>query len=239
MKKLSHFLFAILSFVLFGCTEPEMSENVVIQNSGYTKVEQEAIQLVKSFKSKQDSQTKSITFDEDIKILDIKSNTYTIDESNITKLKSASGVTDSINPVFELYTISFEKEGKRGFSIVAPDERLSSVYAYTENGSILDTTFNIGLAITLQNIPEAAKAHLNYYYLPSKKLTKASDQVYLDIDPLVKTAWGQGDPYNLDCPPGDGCSHTLAGCGSIALAQVLAAQNIKSASKMAILILLR
>ena len=46
-----------------------------------------------------------------------------------------------------------------------------------------------------------------------------------DIKPLIRTQWGQGFPFNLLCPETDKSSETnpykLAGCGPVAMAQVV------------------
>lgn len=43
------------------------------------------------------------------------------------------------------------------------------------------------------------------------------------VAPLITTAWGQGNPYNLLCPvtPSDSSRHTMAGCGPIVMSQVI------------------
>ncbi len=38
---------------------------------------------------------------------------------------------------------------------------------------------------------------------------------------LVSTEWHQNDPYNQQCPPGDGCAHTIVGCTGTATAQIM------------------
>lgn len=46
-----------------------------------------------------------------------------------------------------------------------------------------------------------------------------------DIKPLIKTRWGQHHPFNFLCPKtesdDDGTSHMLAGCGPVAMAQMV------------------
>ena len=45
-----------------------------------------------------------------------------------------------------------------------------------------------------------------------------------DIKPLIKTYWGQGYPFNLLCPKSDtdeALQHNLAGCGPVAMAQMV------------------
>ncbi len=47
---------------------------------------------------------------------------------------------------------------------------------------------------------------------------------YGKVNPLVRTHWGQGVPFNLLCPKNDDggvLSYNLAGCGSVAMAQIV------------------
>ena len=62
------------------------------------------------------------------------------------------------------------------------------------------------------------------YILPIT-ISAQSDYIFPeDIKPLIKTRWGQGFPFNLLCPQieKDGETlHQLAGCGPVAMAQVI------------------
>ncbi|MBM6993003.1 MAG: C10 family peptidase [Prevotella sp.] len=50
-----------------------------------------------------------------------------------------------------------------------------------------------------------------------------------DVEPILRTQWGQGAPYNMYCPE-DGYAHALAGCGPVAMAQVICAMQYPSKS---------
>lgn len=51
-----------------------------------------------------------------------------------------------------------------------------------------------------------------------------------DVAPMIQTQWGQSDPYNALCPLDSTGNRTLAGCGPIAMAQVLNYLGVKSKS---------
>ncbi|WP_207154212.1 C10 family peptidase [Prevotella herbatica] len=51
-----------------------------------------------------------------------------------------------------------------------------------------------------------------------------------DVAPMIQTNWGQGNPYNSLCPLDCAGNRTLAGCGPVAMAQVLNYLGIKSNS---------
>ena len=49
-----------------------------------------------------------------------------------------------------------------------------------------------------------------------------------DVAPMIQTNWGQGYPYNVFCPLDSTGNHTLAGCESVAMAQVLIHLGVKN-----------
>lgn len=51
-----------------------------------------------------------------------------------------------------------------------------------------------------------------------------------DVAPMIQTEWGQGNPYNSLCPLDSAGNRTNAGCGPIAMAQVLNHLGVKSNS---------
>lgn len=51
-----------------------------------------------------------------------------------------------------------------------------------------------------------------------------------DVAPMIQTHWGQGSPYNLLCPLDSTGNRPLAGCGPIAMAQVLNYLGVRSSS---------
>lgn len=44
---------------------------------------------------------------------------------------------------------------------------------------------------------------------------------YAESDVLLTTSWHQEEPYNDQCPPGDGCDHCVVGCVATAAAQIM------------------
>lgn len=123
-----------------------------------------------------------------------------------------------------LYTIEFEKDGNKGFTIASGDERINSVYAYTENGQLSDTLYNIGLKYTLSNIEYACKNDLIRYYNQPK--TKATPSRLL-VQPFTNLEWNQTAPYNQLAAVCSSAGWAYAGrcpsgCTTIAVAQAVA-----------------
>lgn len=105
----------------------------------------------------------------------------------------------------------------RGYAIVAGDDRAREILAYG-NGSLKD----------LNDLPEAMKLYLDKFqkqieYLqahPGLKVQKAVNRGGVSVEPLLKTAWSQGKPYNMYCPK-VGRDYCKVGCSAISLAQVM------------------
>lgn len=123
----------------------------------------------------------------------------------------------SLEDAYEAYYI-FQIEDK-GFVIVSGDERMPDILAYSES-----TTFDI------DNIPPAVRYWLDCYEEVYQQLNYISavpvPHIQADIDPLGippllgEIQWGQGTPYNQQCPSyaGEKC---LTGCVATAMAQVM------------------
>ena len=105
-----------------------------------------------------------------------------------------------------------------GWVIVAGDDRAKQVLAYGDKGNI-----------DMNNMPENMKGYLNMLKgqietaqaykgktIPVKK-TKRSTA----IEPMLKSNWGQGEPWNRLCPLNSAGERTSVGCGPLAMAQII------------------
>ena len=212
------FIFSFLSlFCFLTCENKSLTDESPGVGETFTRDQKElanARKLVENFGRMIGVTTKSsspltITLDE------VK--TLTCDQP-VTKSVAAA---DSVN----LYTFTLEKDGKNGFAIACGDERVADVYAYVEEGDLSDTTYIPGMAQYIRDIPEYCTHDLQYCEA-NEALTKCSPPDYYCNDafnssPLVQTQWQQGQPYNWGTP-GDVCDYYHAGCGVIALAQIVA-----------------
>lgn len=109
------------------------------------------IALLKKYSSQVSLETKS-NLNSELKVKSTKHETFNLEVEEfegIPETKSAE-IPDSVQ--VDLYTIEFEKAGDSGFAIVASDNNVERVYAYTEKGSLADTINIPALAYTLDNI---------------------------------------------------------------------------------------
>ena len=105
-----------------------------------------------------------------------------------------------------------------GWVIVAGDDRAKQVLAYGNTGNI-----------DMDNMPDNMKAYLNMLkgqietaqaYKGKTVPVKASKNRTV-VEPLLKTSWGQGEPWNRLCPVNGAGETTSVGCAPLAMAQVL------------------
>lgn len=211
-------LFLCASFLLTGngCTEDAITNQ---QPETPNKEYQAALNKVLTFDNGAATKSNSSLI---IKSSSVQTYSYKLKESTQTRSVTGEEIPDSAS--VNIYTFVFEKDGNQGFAIASGDERISRVYAYTENGQLSDTTYIVGLAYTLSMFPSLYEEELNNYYAGENRETKAAT-TYINIGPNLITQWHQNAPYNNQCPPRPGCAHAPVGCGGIAAAQVLAYLN--------------
>ena len=66
------------------------------------------------------------------------------------------------------------------------------------------------------------KRHIIYFFVTAVSLCMFSPSYGQIVAPMINTHWHQSTPYNNYCPPTkNGAPHSAAGCGAIAVAQIL------------------
>ena len=106
----------------------------------------------------------------------------------------------------------------RGWVIVGGDDRAKQILAYGDKGNI-----------DMNNLPGNMKAFLNMLKgqietaqaykgqtVPVKKTKRSTP-----IGPMLKSNWGQGEPWNRLCPNNSSGQRTSVGCGPLAMAQIM------------------
>lgn len=145
-----------------------------------------------------------------------------------------------------LYAINLDPDG---FCIVAATKKTETILAYSDQGKFDINNLPIGLADWISEkieiiqdvrsdaditIPKNPKWSTHHLCAPSGRvITDGSSSIYgyaygsstttSTYGPLLKTNWGQGYPYNYECPEWcpENNGHKLAGCVAIAAAQVV------------------
>lgn len=194
------FLF-ISIFLTFSCTQDDFIETSVdIEKSHKVSIE-EAKSNVLNFISKLDVQTRA--------------NFYNVRINNVECVLSSdvlgTRATDAMLPDTMFYILNFEDSC--GFAITSTDDRSHQIYALVENGNYsfnindtTDTGFDDFIAgMIIEEIDNRQQGLLNYetekdiivdgpVIIPNKPADK-----FEVMQPLLKTRWGQGYPYNIYC----------------------------------------
>lgn len=162
--------------------------------------------------------------------IETKSDLLDLSPLSLKESKSIDVIVESdyqTKESIDVFVFDLVEGSKKGYAIASGDERISSVYAFVEDGELSDTTYILGLKILLSQIPDLVKEDLSSYY---KKSMQQIDEVYTTSSSytgraLLKTQWGQWAPYNATCSVKNETCKPPAGCSAIALAQVLAYLN--------------
>ena len=131
--------------------------------------------------------------------------------SNTSRAMSIDGKSETDNG---FYIFNAEQNG--GFVIVASDDRLPEILAYSAHGTL-----------NPNHASKNVKWLLDYYTKVISSLPVESDtenqsirSARPTIRPMITSTWGQGAPYNNMCPVQKG-QHCQTGCVATALAQVI------------------
>ena len=106
-----------------------------------------------------------------------------------------------------------------GFIIISGEDRTAQVLGYSDKGRI---DFN-HLPAPLQDVLACYKSEIEFMQtykgddlVPARQSFKATS----GVEPLIKTNWGQEDPYDWQCPTKNG-EYCVVGCVATAMAQVM------------------
>ena len=107
-----------------------------------------------------------------------------------------------------------------GFVIIAGEDRAPQVLGYSDKGQF---DFN-RLPYGLQGLLDGFKQEIEFLQtykgddlIPAPQSLNASSS---GVEPLIKTTWGQEDPYDWQCPVYQGL-YSAVGCVATAMAQVM------------------
>lgn len=106
-----------------------------------------------------------------------------------------------------------------GFVIIAGEDRAPQVLGYSDKGQL---DFN-NLPYNVKGLFDSYKREIEFLHsykgndlVPINKNLTATG----GVDPLIKTTWGQEDPYDWQCPLKNG-EYCVVGCVATAMAQVM------------------
>ena len=129
----------------------------------------------------------------------------------------------------------FNVPGDNGFVIVAGDDRVKPILAYSTTGSFDVNNLSDGFGFTLNsfseeiqyvrehNLEATADIVAEWKSVAENGIIKQSRKNRSVVGPLLQTTWHQNFPYNSQCPedPGGHGGHVYAGCVATAMGQVM------------------
>jgi len=135
--------------------------------------------------------------------------------------------TESLQTTY-FYVFNAETDG---FVIVAGDDNVIPILGYSHEGSFHPNNIPPNMQKWLEsykteiryaienNITATEEIQTEWQELKADFFVKTSTKS-LAVSPLVNTKWGQGNPYNAQCP-GSGNNKAVTGCVATAMAQIM------------------
>ena len=117
-----------------------------------------------------------------------------------------------------LYVVHASED--KGFVIVSGDDRFAEVLGYSDSGSFDENLLPDNMKAWLQGYIEEMKELDARGYAPMMTSRRAATS-WPVIKPMTTTKWFQGAPYNDLLPTDEVIGHYLAGCMTIATAQLV------------------
>lgn len=108
----------------------------------------------------------------------------------------------------------------RGFIIVSGDSRTAPILGYSDNGNFNIDSIPPQLAWLLEAFEQRLSSNTESASLEYAESTVTTQNSHADINALITSEWGQGSPYNAQCPALNG-ETSVTGCVATAMAQVL------------------
>lgn len=164
---------------------------------------------------------------------------------NNVQTRTVTNMTGNSSIVDDLYIVNYKN--KAGFSIISADNRIPRVLAYSDEGNLNeDANLPDGVKLFLSALPEYVQQEA--VHMDSLLATYSEDLPfdsmpdpdgyyrmnfrwawgpieYFTTEPVIKTKWGQSDPFNRYTPTFEGV-HAPAGCVAVAIAQITSYHRI-------------
>ena len=130
----------------------------------------------------------------------------------------------------QAYYYVFNVGQEQGFVIMSGDDRTEQVLGYCDHGTFDAENMPENMLSFLQGYADQIKwmddNNIQTSQLDKAKAPRRIKPVRRAINPLMKSKWNQGDPYNRMCPEyyttdGGHGDHSATGCVATAIAQVI------------------
>jgi hypothetical protein len=170
--------------------------------------------------------------------LDTNAKTYStqLDTFNSKEIKELFSIKDKESSLEAYYIVNFENGG---FIILSADKRIPEVLAYSEKSNFHFEDENISLDLSNENIPLGTQFWLNDMKTAISLLRTENFNIFENENnfiatyskeetlpvgtygPYLTTKWGQREGYNSQTPFCSSNERGPAGCGPIAVGQIM------------------
>jgi hypothetical protein len=240
MKKITFFLFGLIALVACEAElETEKANSLGDGNrmtrSGLTISPEEAAAQALEFRNdimEQSGQTRGQKAEKGV------TSVYAWRSSEIAPKSMTRSTASELLPDTLLYIVNFEDSC--GYALVSADALVPGVAAYIEKGNLspdleIDNpgfkSFLEGygkyICDSIRSISDSLRHHEGtLMFMDTAHVTGPEPytpyRLIYYVAPLLTTEWGQGAPYNNECPIFGYELHCVAGCVAVAAAQVVA-----------------
>lgn len=107
-----------------------------------------------------------------------------------------------------------------GFAVVANDDRVEAVLAYALTAAYDSAAVPEGMQWWMNSVEQALAGRPRY----SRSTTLQYNRTGVErVEPMLETKWGQGEPFNLQCPRKlySNQGHMATGCIATAMSQIM------------------
>ncbi len=108
-------------------------------------------------------------------------------------------------------------ESNNRFVLVSADKRMYQVLGYSDNGTFDTNSAPLGLL----NIMDEYNRQYVAFSSDESPIAYTEEQPMGEIPVLIETDWGQGNPFNIQCPVDEDGETCVTGCVATAMAQVM------------------
>lgn len=128
-------------------------------------------------------------------------------------------------PAEGAYYYVFSAGKGQGFAIASGDDRLPAIIGYTVSGDYDADNLPVNFVSFMQAYQDYVDNASDTELAQVSLWRNSTDAIHEDVDPLMKSTWGQSDPYDIMCPlykifegrP----IYCSTGCVATAMAQIL------------------
>ena len=132
----------------------------------------------------------------------------------------ASGLEARTSDAPTYYVYNYGENG--GFVIVSGDDCLPQVLGYSDTGTFFVSEGE--MPVQLKNWLQEYSSYISDVRASAYSLEPAPDlglDINVAVEPLLKTQWDQGAPYNSLCPAFTEDENCATGCTATAIAQIM------------------